>query len=290
MNATVESSLKQWFRAYVGGFAGEAGQLPFMMKLKDDHSGRVAQDARTLAQDLQWSEGDVRAADILGLYHDVGRFSQFAQFQTFRDDQSVNHGEEGFRVLSDYNVLMACQASDRRHIESGVRYHNARLVRDDLCPDTTRYLRLIRDADKLDILFIMYDAWKTGELFTVPDIALHVDPHGPIHPSVMQALRDRSTVPYPWIKSVADFFVVHLSWMYDFSYRPALRLVRDRRHLDQIAEVLPNTSEVRREIDAARQFIDEQLVESEFGRENRMIGGDHHEEDEGHEAGKKNAI
>ncbi|MDO9542003.1 MAG: HD domain-containing protein, partial [Kiritimatiellia bacterium] len=95
MNLQEEKSLSTWFEEYVHQFTGPDGDLPAMLKLKLDHSRRVAANTADIGQDLGFDAGDTRTAIILGLFHDIGRFTQFVNHQTFRDEHSFDHGLRG---------------------------------------------------------------------------------------------------------------------------------------------------------------------------------------------------
>lgn len=63
------------------------------IKLKIDHTYRVAGLCQRIAESLGLSEPDVDIAWLLGMLHDIGRFEQIRRFGTFNDAQSVDHAE-----------------------------------------------------------------------------------------------------------------------------------------------------------------------------------------------------
>lgn len=69
------------------------------IKLKIDHTYRVAGLCQTIAESLGLSEPDVDIAWLLGMLHDIGRFEQIRRFGTFNDVQSVDHAEFGADLL-----------------------------------------------------------------------------------------------------------------------------------------------------------------------------------------------
>ncbi|MCK5676839.1 MAG: HD domain-containing protein, partial [Verrucomicrobia bacterium] len=67
--------IAEWFESYTGTFASVDGRFHLPLQLKVDHSRRVADNARQLAEDLGWNPEEANGAEALGWLHDVGRFS-----------------------------------------------------------------------------------------------------------------------------------------------------------------------------------------------------------------------
>lgn len=260
MNSNEEQLLATWFAAYVDRFAGKDGKLSPMLALKLEHSRRVSEDAAGIGQELGFGEEDVCAARMLGLFHDIGRFSQFADHQTLRDEQSFNHGHRGAEVLEDCAPLTACGKNDRGRIIAGVRHHNGKNLPDGLDSDAMQFVKIARDADKLDIFFVLYRSWKNGDLLRSPDIALMLRLDGPVNPLVLDELRRRQSVSMAGVKSLADFFLLQLSWVYRLNFRPSYQRLIRRSVLERLAEALPRTPEIEREVLLARQYADKRLT------------------------------
>ncbi|MBM6898753.1 HD domain-containing protein, partial [Gemmiger formicilis] len=69
------------------------------IKLKIDHTYRVAALCGRIAASLGLSQPDIDLAWLCGLLHDVGRFEQLRQYGTFNDAQSIDHAAMSARVL-----------------------------------------------------------------------------------------------------------------------------------------------------------------------------------------------
>jgi HAD superfamily hydrolase (TIGR01509 family) len=83
------------FAEYVRNYDPSDGKI----KLKIDHTYRVAGMCQRIAESLGLSESDVDIAWLLGMLHDIGRFEQIRRFGTFNDAQSVDHAEFGADLL-----------------------------------------------------------------------------------------------------------------------------------------------------------------------------------------------
>ncbi len=257
--ATLEN-LRAWFTSYAKRFADAGGNLHPMQRLKLAHSLRVARNARLIAEGLTWEAPAVALAEITGLLHDTGRFPQFAEFGTFSDDISVNHAEKSCAVLEEERVLACLPGRERAIVLDAIRLHNRKALPVELAADIRPFAELLRDADKLDIFFVFDDAIRNDRLGDYPEISLRVDLAGPPNPVLLDAHRTRVPAPYSTIRSLADFLLLQLLWMYDINHVSTLRLVLERNVIASLAEHLPATPEVTAAVQAAERFVQNRVA------------------------------
>lgn len=255
MDSAQLKRIQEWFNQYVDRFRQD-GQLIAMQQLKLDHSLRVAQDAEGVARDLGWDQREVNVAAALGLLHDVGRFEQFAQYGTFYDPISVNHAQKGYEVLLEENPLANLNESDRHRILSAVRYHNRKTLPDNLDADTLRFAQLARDADKLDIYFVVHDAIITGLHRKHRDLLWEIDLDGPPNPSLVECVKKRQMGSQTEVRSLADYLLMQLGWTYDINFPATMQRIRQRSVLENICSHLPDTQEIRNAAKSSFEFRD----------------------------------
>lgn len=76
------------------------------IKLKIDHTYRVAGLCDRIARSIGLSESDIDLAWLTGMLHDVGRFEQLRQFGTFSDAESIDHAHFAVEILFDDNKIV----------------------------------------------------------------------------------------------------------------------------------------------------------------------------------------
>ena len=155
MNSEILEKIKTWFDEYITTHIPEKMLSNQMIQIKLEHSRHVADNCSTIAEELKWDEREILTAEALGLLHDIGRFSQFVEYRTFSDSDSVNHGELGCKVVKHSKILSSISVRHRQCILDGIRHHNHRNLVQDVNPDSMPFLKLIRDADKLDIFRVV---------------------------------------------------------------------------------------------------------------------------------------
>ena len=239
MTPAVLESCRTWFHGYARSFAQENGALHPMLELKRAHSLRVADNACGIARDLGWSDEDVRTAEAIGLLHDVARFPQYTRYGTFSDRRSIDHGEHGAEILAAHGVLEGFATPAQARILDAIRLHNRRDVPEGLDGEHLRFLLAIRDADKLDIFFIINDAVLHNRCEQFPDLLLNVRPDGPATPALVEEIRSRRQGSYEHIHSLADIYLVRTAWIYSMSYTPTLRRIVERNLLLDLRECVP---------------------------------------------------
>ena len=238
MTAELLEKLTQRFREYTDRFRTD-GILHPMHQLKLEHTLRVAADARRIADGLGWPEEEAGTAEAIGLLHDIARFPQFQQYRSFSDAETIDHGDLGVQILQNENLLAGTDAETGALILHSVQYHNKKELLRILTAHEEKHLRLIRDADRLDIFFICWDSIKTGHIHDHPEISLSIDFSGPPTDAVLGQFERGETIDYRTMKSMTDRFVLQLSWIHDLSCAPARQLVLERGILNKFIDVLP---------------------------------------------------
>ena len=144
-NANIE------FGKYILQFNPDEGRI----KLKIDHIKRVAIMSRKLAQNLHLSDEQVKLAELIGLFHDIGRFKQAELYNTFNDRISVNHAELSIKVLFDENLINNFNVEEKykKIIRLAVLNHNKNKIDDNLNEEEMLFAKIIRDSDQIPIFY-----------------------------------------------------------------------------------------------------------------------------------------
>ena len=247
--------IQRWFGEYVDEFRGQDGQLPRLLQLKLEHSVRVAEDARGMARDLGWTDADANTAEAIGILHDVGRFSQYVEFKTLSDRHSINHAARSWEVVDQEIVLSGVSTTDCQRIKDAILYHNQIEIPPGVTKDSLPFVRLIRDADKLDIFMVFHELVSTNQLQQHPELLFGVPADGPPNPELVDLIRTQRNAPFSMIKSLTDFKLIQMSWVYDIHYPPAFDRIHERDILGKLESLLPPSPEAREVAGLARGHV-----------------------------------
>src|SRR5690606_22584377 len=138
--------------AYIKKFRYEDYESQQNIDLKVEHSLRVAEGITTIGKQMGLTDSELNLVQIIALFHDIGRFEQYDRYRTFSDHRSEDHAELGIRIILRHNILEIFNADIRNLICCSIRYHNRRSLPPEEKDPCLFYSRLLRDADKLDIL------------------------------------------------------------------------------------------------------------------------------------------
>lgn len=240
--------LLKWFKTYVSGYLTENLDDNYAYRLKAHHTYRVCGNIALLSGKLDLPPQDVLLAKTMALFHDLGRFRQYREYGTFNDRISQNHAAMSVAELADNDVLSICRQSEAGLITSAIAHHNTAALSEDRDERTLFFMRLLRDADKLDIwkVFCDYYRRRREQPDTAPNqtIELGLPDLPACSPAVVAALGEGRYARIEDLKTLNDFKLLQISWVYDLNFQPSFQVLRKRGHLEQIAAEVPQTSEI----------------------------------------------
>ncbi len=251
---------KHWYADYVAGFYAEDAFINSNLTLKETHTARVCAEMNYLTASIQMSASDRLLAETIALFHDVGRYEQFTKYRTFADAQSVPHGPLGVEVLQRHNVLEPLTPNERLIVNRSVQLHGAKQLPDDLGEAVAPFARLIRDADKLDIFYLMTEVDKWPLQDPQAPVLINWFPRGDEYsPEMIEAILAHRHIDYTLMKTSHDMKLLELAWVYDLNFRATFQRVRDRRCLEKIIAMLPDTADIRQVAAEVLAYRDEML-------------------------------
>lgn len=173
---------------------------------KYDHTFRVINYAKDIAESLNLSESDINTAKICALFHDMGRFGQYEKYQTFIDAISVDHGDYGYEILKNANY-------NNETVLNAVKYHNKYSIPSNLSKRDQMFCKITRDADKIDIMNMQGNTCDAKN-FELPDFVYNAFVN---HKLITNTDTDTNS-------KLIDIFRL-LAFIFDMNYRRSFELV-----------------------------------------------------------------
>jgi HD domain len=247
-------SLRHWFNGFCSSFyladPGEQRNID----LKEHHTFRVCANIRRIARAESLDEQLTALAEAVGLFHDLGRFPQYHRYRTFKDSDSVNHAALGADLLVQGMALDKLSQDEQDSIVYSVRFHNAFIMPVDPSGESSIYLKLIRDADKIDIWRVFLDYYGLPEEERASAVSLGFPDLPECSPGVLDALCGREMVNLASVVTLNDFKLLQISWVYDLNFTESFRMVLERNYLENLAAALPPGPRIRSALDSVRRF------------------------------------
>lgn len=252
MNRRQLEQLRNWFDKYVQSFRMDDPAHQRNLDIKTAHTQRVCEAILDIGQHQNLDENDLRLAESAALLHDVGRFEQYHTYRTYMDSKSVNHAKMGVRVLREHSVLDNLDREDAYIILCAVAYHNRLAIPSDAAGKCLLISRLLRDADKTDVYQVVTEYYQVAHESPNETIQLDLPDTPEISESVMEDVRSRHVVLKEHLRTLNDFKLLQMGWIYDIHFRRTFEIIRERGYLESILESMPDRPEIR---ELGRQLI-----------------------------------
>lgn len=239
-----QSKYQASFEAYYSTFQGLDSNQERNCEIKKGHSYRVAELAETIAAKSGLDETIRELAYPAGLFHDVGRFSQFIKYNTFNDAVSADHAALSVEVAQGEGFLSNLGAEKVEAVCSAIFFHNKAELAGTFPKETEMLAKVLRDADKLDIFHVLCEYYENKN--TKPNHTLTWElPIGfKISDEVAAALLTGKTIPKAAIKNQLDLKVFQMSWVYDLNFKASIRILSENRYFDRIYATIPSSEKV----------------------------------------------
>jgi putative nucleotidyltransferase with HDIG domain len=237
------------FRNYVNSTGKHDDFIQEHLDLKVQHTFRVTDNIIRIARESGYREQEVTLAKLIALLHDIGRFEQFIQYKTFDDRQSVNHAEFGVQILQRTGFLDELTDEVKTIIYGAILNHNTSRLDPGLDMEIARYARLIRDADKVDIWYILTLRDVVNVILEKPllEEAYTVPQH------ITDSYLNGKVVPHAI--SMNDYRLLRLSWIYDMNFQATYSLVLKRGYIPKILAKIPNSTAKEKIAEIIYQYV-----------------------------------
>ena len=206
----IVKSLKAWFFNYVQSFKHDDKNFQENIALKEKHTMKVCKEILNIGKQLELNDDELRLSEIIALFHDVGRFEQYARYKTFVDVKSENHAELGVKILKENKVLTRFDNSIQSLMLRTISYHNRAALPEEETDTCLFFSRLLRDADKLDIWRVVTDYYSrnNGEKNGAIELGLPDTPG--FSGEVYQDLMKKRIVDIKHLKNLNDFKLLQM--------------------------------------------------------------------------------
>lgn len=243
---------KEVFENYLDGYDRENDKV----RLKIIHTYGVVAQSTEIARRMKLSEEDTALARLIALLHDIGRFEQIRQFDSFMPD-TMDHAAYGAEML--FGEVKGCPPRMIRQflaedtwdeiIRTAISKHSDFILEGISDERTLLHAKIIRDADKLDNCRVkLVDDFETfmnatAEETGASDISPKVRADALGGKSILSA--DRQTP--------MDYWVSYIAYFYDLNFRESLDIVEEKDYVRRIIHRIdypnPRTKETMDELE-----------------------------------------
>lgn len=216
----------EFFEKYIQAFVLSNQNL----KRKKEHTYRVMYFCEEIAKNLNLDEQEIFIANLIGLFHDIGRFYQYEKYKKFNDWQTLDHGELSVRILKEYHILDDLKEKDLIFI--AIKNHNKLKVEGNLPSRENLFCDLIRDADKLDILNLVIERKIKMNSY-----------HEPYSKEAIETLEKGESINLSQFDRKVDQSLVKLGLINDLVFPFTKKYVIENKIIDQLINIYKEKNE-----------------------------------------------
>jgi len=210
------------------------------LRMKYSHILAVHTLAQRLAAELRLDDQTTFQVRAAALLHDIGRFPQIIESQTYEDVKSINHADLGVRIIQENGVIDHLGADVSKAIEIAVQHHNKLTLPPEIIGKHRTIAEILRDADKIDITRIAIK-FHTSELKGKKTEWYTEMSFSPTcNRIVAEALLAGKAVPLAEIGTVYDEFLLYLSWVNDLHFDVSVRHLVKLKRIEYMVNSLPD--------------------------------------------------
>jgi len=259
------------------------------IKLKVDHTYRVAALSERIARSLGLGDDDTNLAWLIGMLHDIGRFEQLKNYGTFSDAESIDHAHYGVELLFEDAIIEKFvgenaakdlkgtkdlketavkseseeketkEISELDILRTAIWNHSAYRVEEGLTDRVKMFCNIIRDADKIDILKVNYDV----TLEVIYDVTTEELKNSGVTDKVMKAFMEHHAVLRSLKKTPIDNLVGHAALVFELVYNESFKIVKEQGYIEKMLSYVSDNQDTVKKFEIMRNDMNKFLAEHE---------------------------
>jgi len=242
-----KEELKKVFRDYV---FNNYDMKDIGISRKYYHSLRVMDIAEEIAIKSDFRECDIELSIIIGLLHDYARFPQWKKYKTYSDIKSIDHGDLGVQLLFDNNEIEKFNIKREYYDEiyDAIKYHNKMDIIDNISVHNKLLCKLVRDADKLDILYL----YGT-------DMSLFKQDDKNISNDIKERFYSKEQIDRKKVMSKNDNIVLDLGLVFDLNFDYSYKYISEHLLIEKLWNRIENKELFKEYFEYINKYINERI-------------------------------
>ena len=245
---------------YMHSFTSDDPVLLQNYTLKREHINRVIGYAEVLTRNLELDLDFVLESQLIALLHDIGRFEQFKKYKTFNDAISIDHAELAVEIINQQGWLNELPADIQQNIKKAVSFHNKLSIPKNESDDVVLLSKIIRDADKIDILDIAIQEYSPQNKTKNQFFSYELENKPIVAKNIAKAMLSGKLPDKKDMKTITDFKLILMAFVFDLHFKKSFSIINKKQYLKQLFESLPKSDQIFEIYRKAKIHVENQLI------------------------------
>ena len=225
------------------------------IKRKQLHSLRVMGISKQIATKIGLTQEEVDIATLIGLLHDIARFEQYTQFQTYSDINSFDHGDYALEILNkDIRKYIETDEYDDI-IKKAIKNHNKLEIEKGLTEKEKLFAKIIRDADKIDIFY------EALNIFWID--AIKIIENDKIDAYVEEQFNQLKQIKLGRIKykkNSINKIIIIIAFIFDINFKISFEILKEKDYINKMINRFKfKDEETKEKIEKIRKIANEYI-------------------------------
>lgn len=200
------------------------------IKRKQQHSLRVMKISEQIATKLKLDKEQIQIATLIGLLHDIGRFKQYTEIGLGDNIEGFDHGNYGVKILFEDGMIRKFIETDQYDeiIKKAIKNHNKFTIEDGLTQEELLFAKIIRDADKIDIIYESEYIFYKGQEELINQSILTEKIYNQFMKKTL--VKKEKNVSLKFI----DDIVCVLAFIFDINYKTSFEILKEKNYISKI--------------------------------------------------------
>lgn len=237
INSEILKAFRNDFRKYLKPFLSAQYKDDIYVLRNIIHAEKVVENILILADSLEVSENERYTAEAVALFHDIGRF--WILLQDPNEKEKYDHAQASIQYLKTNSTFNSLDESVKNNLTEVIQNHHL--------PENTRkendtvyfYLRLLRDADKLDIWRFSTDNLVNNRKRSLFSGELGLNDKPIIRESYCQNILKGNITEKNDIITFNDYLLYQMSWVFDLNFRKSFQILNQKQYMRSYYDALP---------------------------------------------------
>lgn len=233
---------------YFENYVKEYRKLDKSAEYKYYHSYRVMHNMEIIGKSLNLTKEDIELAKTIGLLHDIGKIKK--DDKKYNNDQ--DHGDYGADLLLKQGLMKKFNITKENSqlVYKAIKNHSKFSIEKGLNERELLFCKMIRDADKIDILNALGNSSIKDKL---------LQDNSKVNERIKTIIKNKKVVDKKYIINKNDNLAAVFSLIYDLNFAISYKIIYKEKYLDKIYQRIIDKENFKEILDETNSYLKERI-------------------------------